>query len=361
MRRRRLRVIDGGIRSAVDSQALWYGVARALSPDDDPALVLVTPAEPYVCIGYHQNAAVELDQAACRAAGIGVLRRRLGGGAVLLDGRQLIFHYVWPRDAAPRQAAALYGRFLEPLIRCYRHLGIAAVYRPVNDLQVDGRKIAGAAAAEIGDAVVVGSMVLFDFDGALMARLLRLPAEKMRDKLAGALDRYVVSLGQLLTDVPSRAAMIDLMLRQSANALAVAPEACELTADEQRAMADEVGMLATVDWTLRSGRKFVADGVKLADGVHLAEGRHKAPGGLIRVTLLERRGQIAELAVEGDFTCLRPAALGELCRRLAGATLDPAGLELAVADAVAALALDLPGVAPTDLARAILAARRDGC
>src|SRR5258708_7913865 len=98
----RLRVIDGGIRSPIGTQALWHGVASALQPTDDPALVLVTPAQPFVCIGYHQDAAIELDLAACRHAGVGVLRRRLGGGAVLLDGGQLIFHFVWPRQRAPR-------------------------------------------------------------------------------------------------------------------------------------------------------------------------------------------------------------------------------------------------------------------
>jgi lipoate-protein ligase A len=357
----RLRVIDGGTRAPVDSQALWHGVAQSLRPGDDPALVFVTPAAPYVCLGYHQNAALEVDLAVCREEQVAVLRRRLGGGAVLLDQRQLIFHFVWPRALAPRRAHELYPRFLEPLVRAYRHLSIEAAYRPVNDLQVSGRKIAGAAAAEIGEAMVVGSMVLFDFDGQRMARLLRVADAKMRDKLAVALADYVTSLARLLPAPPSREAMRDLLVRESAAALGVAPEPSRLSKRESAAVAAEAASLAAPGWTARAGRKLVADGVKLAAGAYLARGLHKAPGGLIRTTLLACDGRIVELDIGGDFACLDPAAVELLGQRLAGAALDDAALDSAVGHAMRMLDLDMPGVSPADLATAILAARRESC
>jgi lipoate---protein ligase len=357
----RLRILDGGQRSAIGCQALWHGVGEAMRPEDDPALVFVTPTEPHVCVGYHQNADVEVDLAACHAAGVSVLRRRLGGGAVLLDSRQLIFHYVWPRQRAPRQLALLYPQFLAPLVEAYRAIGVPAAYRAMNDVHVAGRKIAGAAAAEIGQTAVVGSMVLFDFDGALMARLLRVPDAKMRDKLAVALGDYVTSLRRLLPAPPDRAEMMALLVRQSAKLFEVQPEASEATAAERRAADSEARRLSDPAWTRRPGRKFVTDGAKLAAGAYLVRGQHKAPGGLVRVYLLARDGRIAGLDITGDFTCSRPEAVGDLTRQLEGLAPNDPALPDVIATAIKALDLDMPGVAPLDIAAAIRDAERDGC
>lgn len=98
----RLRVIDLGLVPALRSQAAWYGFARRLGSSDDPVLTLCEPVEPYVCIGLHQDADLELDCAFCAANGIAILRRRLGGGAVYLDRQQTIFHFIFPQGAVPR-------------------------------------------------------------------------------------------------------------------------------------------------------------------------------------------------------------------------------------------------------------------
>jgi lipoate-protein ligase A len=105
------------------------------------------------------------------------------------------------------------------------------------------------------------------------------------------------------------------------------------------------------------GRRRVASGIKIAAATHLTEGTWKAPGGLIRVLLLERRGAVADLDISGDFTCLPASGLVDLAARLRGAPVEVAPLSRIIARAIADLGLDLPGVAPTDLARAIIASR----
>jgi lipoate---protein ligase len=201
----RLRVIDLGLVSALRSQAAWYGIAKRLGRSDDPVLTLCEPAEPYVCIGLNQDSGLELDRDFCAANGIGILRRRLGGGAVLLDSRQLIFHFIVPEHVAPRRPEQIYPHFIEPVLRTYRDFGIDARYRPLNDIHVDGRKIGGTAAAFIGEAAILGGMFLFDFDGAVMARCLRVPSEKFRDKLCAGLEDYVTSMRRLLGEAPRAA------------------------------------------------------------------------------------------------------------------------------------------------------------
>jgi lipoate-protein ligase A len=352
-----LRVIDAGYAPALRTQALWYAVARRMQADAPPALTLVNPDEPFVCIGLHQDARLEVDEDFCRRQGIAVLRRRLGGGAVYIDRNQLIFHFIWPRRRAPGRAARLYPLFIEPVVRAYRALGIAAVYRPLNDIHVGGRKIGGTAAGVFEEATVLGGMFLFDFDAAAMARCLRVPTEKFRDKLQATLADYVTTMRRLLPAVPSRAAVKELFLAQVAECLQVTPEAAAPSPAEVDAIAEETAALSDPGWLYAAGRRLVPKGVKIAADLHLTEGTHKAPGGLIRVRLLERDGRIADLDITGDFTCLPADGLAALAARLRGAALVSEELTQTIGDAVDALGLDLPGVAPDDLGAAIMGCR----
>jgi lipoate-protein ligase A len=353
----RLRVIDLGLVSPLRSQAAWYGFARRLKEKDEPVLTIIEPSEPYVCIGLHQDPDLELDREFCAANGIAIIRRRLGGGAVYLDRRQMIFHFVFPRRTAPQRAERLYPYFIEPVLRTYRDLGIAAVYRPLNDIHVDGRKIGGSAAALIGEATVLGGMFLFDFDGAVMARCLKVPSEKFRDKLCASLEDYVTSMRRLLPAVPSREHVKARFLHHVGDCLGVDPRADSVRVAEETAIKEEESHLAAPAWLQRVGRKLVPEGVKLAAGVHLTEGCHKAPGGLVRARLLERQGTIVDLELSGDFDCRPAHGLAALAARLRGTSLDDSELGHAVARGVAELGFEAARVTAEDVAAAIAVSR----
>lgn len=348
-----LRAIDAGRVSARQSQAIWYGIASRMKPEDDPVLTLVNPVDPYVCIGFHQNARLEVDEPYCATRGIAVLRRRLGGGAVYIDDNQLIFHFMFPRRRAPSRVSQLYPMFIEPVVRTYRDLGIAAVFRPVNDIQVDGRKVGGTAAAILDEATVLGGMFLFDFDTATMARCLKVPSEKFRDKLHKTLDDYITSMRRLLPQVPARETVKSLFLRHVADCLNVIPRESVASGREQAAIDEEIVRLADPAWTSRIGRKFVGGGVKVAADTYLTEGLCKAPGGLVRVQLLSREDRIVDIEISGDFSCQPPTGIALLADRLRGAMLESARLTDTIAGIVEALNLELPGVAPEHFATAI--------
>ncbi len=56
-----LRIIDSGDASAVRSHALYHGLAAAFAAGDPPILSLVSPSEPHLSIGMHQDFAAEID------------------------------------------------------------------------------------------------------------------------------------------------------------------------------------------------------------------------------------------------------------------------------------------------------------
>ena len=347
-----LRVIDVGSVSAVRSQAVYHGVADAMAADGTPVLTLATPAEPYVCIGLHQSLEAEVDTGYCRRAGLPILRRYVGGGAVYLDSQQLFFHFIWPAARAPRGVSALYAHFVRPVLGAYRALGIPACLRPINDIHVHGRKIGGTGAAQIGAATVFVGSFLLDFDTAAMARCLRVPSEKFRDKLRSSLEDYMTTIRRELGSVPARQSIVAALLAAVRDEFGLAPGADALRAGEQAAVADWEARLLDPEFLQQAQRRRVAAAVKITGGVHLAESVYKAPGGLLRARVLYREGRLQDLDLSGDFTCFPASGIAALARALRGAAVD-ASLEALIDGHMRALGLDMPGVEPAHLAAAL--------
>lgn len=353
----RLRVIDFGYVSALRSQAVFHGLAETMTEDSDPVLSLVSPSEPYVCVGLHQDIAHEVDTEFCASRNLPVYRRHVGGGAVYLDKNQLFTHFIYPRQKAPEFAANLYPLFIEPVVRTYREMGINATYRPINDIQVDGRKIGGTGAAAIAEATVMVGSFMIDFDTATMSKCLKVPSEKFRDKLRQTLDDYMTTIVKLTGSEPDRAELKERFLKHCADVLGVTPEWSEPTAAELAAIDAAEVSLADPEWTDVQQRKLVALGVKISADTHLTEAAHKAPGGLIRVNLLDREGAVGDLVISGDFTCLPPEGVDQLAAALKGTALEADALAAAAEQAIEALSIEMPGISATDIATAVMAAK----
>jgi len=105
----------------VRSQALFLALGHNFRPGESPdTILLVTPGQTYVSVGYHQELEREVDTEACRELGLTVVRREPGGGAVLLDSGQVFTNWVF----APRQLPAMledrFRLYVEPLVRTYQ-------------------------------------------------------------------------------------------------------------------------------------------------------------------------------------------------------------------------------------------------
>ncbi len=352
----RLRVVDFGMVSAMRSQAVYHGIAETIGAQSDPVLSLASPTSPYVCVGMHQEIAREVDKEYCAAKNLPVLRRHVGGGAVYLDKNQLFTHFIYPKQKAPKLAADLYPLFIEPVVRTYQSLGINAAFRPANDIHVNGRKIGGTGAASIADATVMVGSFMFDFDTATMARCLKVPSEKFRDKLKATLDDYMTTMVKELDQVPTREDLLARFLVHCGEVLGVEVIKDQPTGEELAAIARAEIDLADPEWTEVQGRKFVKMGVKISAGTHLTQSAHKAPGGLIRVHLLASEGKIGDLMVSGDFTCLPPEGVDQLAKALAGCDLSGDALEAGAAKILHEGHIEMVGVTPKDIASAIMAA-----
>ncbi len=230
---RTIRLLELGSVPAVRSQACYHAAAYSLDEGTPDTVILVSPSEPYVCVGYHQEVDREVDRAYCREHGLPVFRREVGGGAVYLDHDQVFIQWVFHPASLPSKVDERYRLYVEPLVRAYRALGVEAVHRPVNDVHVRGRKIGGTGAARIGRAEVVVGSLMFDFDRATMARVLKVSSEKMRDKVFQGLQDYMTTLRDELGRAPDRSEVVGLYLSELAAVLGAEIVPGEWTAEEE--------------------------------------------------------------------------------------------------------------------------------
>lgn len=350
-----IRLLDLGLVPPIRSQTIYHAVAYALddalrTPD---TIILVAPAEPYVCIGFHQELLKEVDVEYCRAHGLPIVRREVGGGAVYLDRNQVFMQWIFHRDVLPRDVGDRFALYVTPLVETYRALGIPATYRPINDVHVQGKKIGGTGAAQIGLAEVVVGSLMFDFDFELMSKVLQVASEKMRDKIHQTLNEYMTTLTRQLGYTPDREAVVKIYLEQVQAVLGRPIVRGEPTAREL-ALAEELDKQFVMDEWLYQKGGLRQVGIKIHQDVRVQEVVHKTPGGLVRVTARMRDGRIDDLTLSGDFTMLPKFAPGALELALRGTALDVKAIQARVEDVYRSLVIQSPGLTVGDLTNAIM-------
>jgi lipoate-protein ligase A len=162
-------------------ESLFRGLEAAGGAGADTApwerLRLWESPEPCVVLGRSGRAEEEVDLAACRAAGVPVLRRASGGGTVVLGPGCLCFALVLSYRARPalREVAGSYALLLGALARA---LGLPALTRDGSDLALGGRKVSGNAQLRGRFGLLHHGTLLHGFERSLLPRLLREPSRR---------------------------------------------------------------------------------------------------------------------------------------------------------------------------------------
>jgi lipoyl(octanoyl) transferase len=126
---------DGATNMAID-EAVWRGRQAGQSP---PTLRFFGWAPPTVSLGYGQPLNADVDTIACRALGVGLVRRPTGGSAIYHDGPERELTYSVSASAEDLGATS-------DLLETYRWIG-AALLRGLNALGA-GAELVPVAASE---------------------------------------------------------------------------------------------------------------------------------------------------------------------------------------------------------------------
>jgi lipoate-protein ligase A len=348
-----MKLYDLGHVPWIQSQLIYHAMPRL----GLEGINYIAPATPYVCIGYHQDVEQDIDLDFCRAQGIPVFRREVGGGGVYLDGDQIFYQVILHKDnpLAAGDKAELYRRFLQPVADTYTTLGIPAQYRPVNDvITTDGRKISGTGAAEMGDYVVLVGNLIVDFDYATMVRVLQVPDEKFRDKVFKSMQENLTTIKREIRAAPSWEVLTATLTRhfeQVTGPLEPGQMPAEVYAEVER-MAPR---FTSDEWLYKRGKRVrgrdVVYNTKIASGVNVVHKVYKAPGGLIRGVSEVKDNHIVSTSISGDFFFYPPEKLAALEDALAGVKLDK--VESTIVGFYQDEGIESPGITPADFARVI--------
>lgn len=193
-----VRLLALGAVPWIRTQALYHALAELMTEDTPDTIILTRPREPYVCVGYHQPLEAVLDRAACRAANLPIVRRRVGGGATYLDENQQFYQCIFHHKRLPYGVDGVYAQLLSAPVAVLRELGLRAEVRDGNEIEVEGRRIAGVGGGRIGEAVVVVGNILLDFDYERMARVWHVPSEDFRRLAYEAMRRRITTLWSMI-------------------------------------------------------------------------------------------------------------------------------------------------------------------
>lgn len=184
MEPRRLRVVDTDAAepsyTAACDEAMMIARSRQLVPD---TLHLYRRSRPVISMGYFQDAESCVDLERCQENGVALLRRLSGGSAIYTDPGQVIYSIALSADEVPESPAESYPIICQGIVFALERLGISAIWKPLNDVLVNGRKISGSAQSRQQGIVLQHGTLLVSTDLDLMVSLLRpLEGKMARDR-----------------------------------------------------------------------------------------------------------------------------------------------------------------------------------
>ena len=246
-------------------------------------------------VGKYQdiNAALRLDR--CKERGIEYNRRSTGGGTVIMGPRVVALGLGIPIDY-PGLKGGINGIFESlsaVLLSALRDLGVQAGFRPKNDLEVDGKKIAGLSASlETDKAILFHASLLVDFDIPLMMEIMNQPPLKLYDKGYSCFSQRITTIREQLgrnIDMDTAAETIEKAFSQG---FGISFQRDEPDDWEKRNIEELMGNRYTrPDWIFSHKHPRSRMGI----------GELKTPGGLLEVYLALAGNTIEHIIISGDF------------------------------------------------------------
>ncbi len=347
------RLLDTGPLSAAANMALdkiiLEEVARQISP---PTLRFLQFKPAAALVGYHQDVELEIRQDYCRTAGIDINRRHTGGGAILFQESALGWEFFGVPGEEPCKGSyeTILSNICSIAASGISRLGIPAVFRPRNDIEVDGRKISGTGGAMVSGGVMFQGTVLVENEVELFLKALRVPVEKLKKREIESLMERICFLSDLLTPTPSVDIIKENISSEFQKQLGTLMIPGELTSEESRRLAEDIDYFTGTKWVMSRSRP-------LREGEPIRS-ITQTDAGTLRVHLWMAPGgrRVRQALIVGDFFARPGRLIYDLEAALVGVVAKPDGLRQAVESFFSSTSGEIIGIESDRVAVAIASA-----
>jgi len=327
-------LFDLGKLPGQQSMLIFHALARM----GVEALVIVSPKNPLVSIGYFQDAGREIDLSFCRENGIPFMRREVGGGGTYLDENQVFYQLIWKRSNPrfPVEMKRIFEELSIPACETYRKFGIEASFRQENDIVTrDGKKIAGEGGGDIGACMVL-----------------------VGDKVYKSMEENLTTMKRELGDIPPREEVVKTLVREYEKVIG----RFESVALDNRIVerTKTLEKKFTSDRFLFKKTRKVPKGIKIRGGVEIRYGIHKAKGGLIKTVEELEQETIKEIGISGDFQFYPKDDLSTMEVELRKTEFDQGKVNNKIEQFYEEHRIQAPGVMPEDFTKAIVQSESEG-
>lgn len=164
-----------------------------------PTLRMYSWSHQSATVGRFQSLRDELDVEFCERNDIQFTRRTTGGGACFQD-EELIYSLTVPvtNEFFSPDLHDSYHFICDAVIKGLSKIGIQAEYKPINDLVVGSKKISGCAQTRKNNIILHHGTLLMGVNPELMFRVLKVPKEKISDKMITDFKERVTSIRDIL-------------------------------------------------------------------------------------------------------------------------------------------------------------------
>ena len=194
------RLIIHDAQDAFTNMAIDEAIIRSAKEIQKPTVRLYSWKPEAISIGYFQSLKQEVDIEKCSELGVDLVRKTTGGGAVFHD-EELTYSFVCTEESniVPKAILDSYARICGAVVNSFKSFGLDASFVPINDIIVNGKKISGNAQTRRYNSVLQHGTLLLGVDVEKMFSLLKVPDEKIRDKMIKVVSERVTSLEKELS------------------------------------------------------------------------------------------------------------------------------------------------------------------
>lgn len=185
----KIRTVETGFNPAAQNMAIDEALIESVG--EVPILRIYGWRPAAVSIGYFQSMNEEVDFTKCREIGVDIVRRLTGGGAVLHE-YELTYSFISRRY--PQNIVESYKWICDAIVISIKRLGFDASFVPLNDIVIAGKKVSGNAQTRRKGVLLQHGTILLGVDVNKMFSVLKVPSEKLRDKIIKDVKERVTSL-----------------------------------------------------------------------------------------------------------------------------------------------------------------------